>query len=112
MYQEARIRWPNKVRLENKIVNTWNCILVQKAGTEEEEKEKDAQKREKEKLEIVEAVGLSNLLKKIVDSVSVHAYIISFFKKKITFLSSQNFYVIDSFLCNYFFCNNKQNQSR
>lgn len=68
VYQEARIRWPNKIRLENKIENTWNCILVQRAGTEEEEKEKDSQKREKEKLEIAEAVGLSNLLKKIADS--------------------------------------------
>lgn len=79
MYQEARIRWPNKIRLENKIENTWNCILVQRSGTEEEEKQKDSQKREKEKLEIAKAVGLSNLLKKIADSVSIHVNIYLFF---------------------------------
>ncbi|XP_012535917.1 poly(A)-specific ribonuclease PARN isoform X2 [Monomorium pharaonis] len=68
VYQEARIRWPNKVRIETKIENTWQCLLVQKTGTKEEEEEKDNEKRQKEKLEIQQAVGLSNLLKKIVES--------------------------------------------
>lgn len=70
VYQEARVRWPNKVRIESKIENTWQCLLVQKAGTKEEEEERDNEKREKEKLEIKQAVGLSNLLKKIAESVS------------------------------------------
>lgn len=70
VYQEARIRWPNKLRIEGKVENTWQCLLVQKIGTEDEEEEKDNQKRDKEKLELTQAVGLSNLLRKIVESVS------------------------------------------
>ncbi|XP_012226535.1 poly(A)-specific ribonuclease PARN [Linepithema humile] len=68
IYQEARSRWPNKVRVESKVENTWHCLLVQKAGSKEEEEEKENQRREKEKLEIRRAVGLSTLLKKIVES--------------------------------------------
>lgn len=68
VYQEARIRWPSKVRVESKIENTWHCLLVQRAGTKEEEEEKEKEKREREKLEIKHAVGLSTLLKKIVES--------------------------------------------
>lgn len=68
VYQEAKIRWPNKVRIEGKIENTWHCLSIQKTGTKEEEEEKDNKKREKDKLEIKQAVGLSQLLKKIVES--------------------------------------------
>ncbi|EFN61018.1 Poly(A)-specific ribonuclease PARN [Camponotus floridanus] len=68
VYQEAKIRWPNKVRVESKVENTWHCLSIQKAGTKEEEEEKENQKREKEKLEIKQAVGFSSLLKKIVES--------------------------------------------
>ncbi|XP_029169507.1 poly(A)-specific ribonuclease PARN-like [Nylanderia fulva] len=68
VYQEARVRWPNKVRVEGKVENTWHCLSIQKTGTKEEEEEKDNQKREKEKLEVKQAVGLSYLLKKIVES--------------------------------------------
>lgn len=73
VYQEAHTRWPNKVRVENKIENTWHCLLVQKTGTKEEEEEWESKKREKEKLEIKQAVGLSSLLKKIVESVSIQS---------------------------------------
>ncbi|XP_029680037.1 poly(A)-specific ribonuclease PARN-like [Formica exsecta] len=68
VYQETRIRWPNKVRVESKVENTWHCLSIQKAGTKEEEKKKENQKRENEKLEMKQAVGFSNLLKKIVES--------------------------------------------
>lgn len=71
VYQEAKIRWPNKVRVESKVENTWHCLSIQKAGTKEEEEEKENRKREKEKLEMKQAVGFSNLLKKIVESVSI-----------------------------------------
>lgn len=73
VYQEARIRWPNKVRIESKIENTWQCLLVQRAGTKEEEEERENERREKEKLEIKQAIGLSSLLKKIVESVSIQS---------------------------------------
>lgn len=72
VYQEAKIRWPNKVRVESKVENTWHCLSIQKAGTKEEEEEKEKQKREKEKLEMKQAVGFSSLLKKIVESVSIY----------------------------------------
>ncbi|KAG5319117.1 PARN ribonuclease, partial [Acromyrmex heyeri] len=71
VYQEARIRWPNKIIVENKMENGWQCLLVRRAGTKEEEEERENQKQEKEKLEVKEAVGLSNLLKKIVESVKL-----------------------------------------
>lgn len=70
VYQEAKTRWPDKVRIESKIENTWHCLSVQKAGTKKEEMEKDNQRLKKEKLEIEQAIGLSNLLKKISQSVS------------------------------------------
>lgn len=73
MYQEARIRWPNKVRIESKIENTWQCLLVQRVGTKEEEEERENERRAKEKLEIKQAIGFSSLLKKIVESVSIRS---------------------------------------
>lgn len=63
------------MRVESKVENTWHCLSIQKAGTKEEEKKKENQKRENEKLEMKQAVGFSNLLKKIVESVSVYTYI-------------------------------------
>lgn len=74
VYQETKRRWPDKVKVESKVLNTWNCLLVQKVGTEEEEKEKENKKQEKEKLEFDQAVGLSNLLKKIISCVSIAIY--------------------------------------
>ncbi|KAL6446904.1 hypothetical protein ACFW04_001363 [Cataglyphis niger] len=68
VHQETRIRWPNKVRVEGKVENTWHCLSIQKVGTKEEEEKKENQKRENEKLEMKQAVGFSNLLKKIVES--------------------------------------------
>ncbi|XP_070166394.1 poly(A)-specific ribonuclease PARN [Polyergus mexicanus] len=68
VYQETKIRWPNKVRVEGKVENTWHCLSIQKVGTKEEEERKENQKRENEKLEMKQAVGFSNLLKKIVES--------------------------------------------
>lgn len=59
------------MRVESKIKNTWNCLLVQKVGTKEQEQEKEDQRREKEKLEFDQAVGVSKLLKKIMNSVSI-----------------------------------------
>lgn len=69
IHQEARLRWPNKVRLETRNENGNQHIVVCKLGTKEEEEKKEAERREKEKLEVQEAVGLSILLRKIVDSV-------------------------------------------
>ncbi|XP_018397001.1 PREDICTED: poly(A)-specific ribonuclease PARN-like isoform X2 [Cyphomyrmex costatus] len=71
VYQEAELRWPNKIKVENKMKNSWQCLLVRRAGTQEDEKERENQKWEKEKLELKQAVGLSNLLKKIVESEKV-----------------------------------------
>ncbi|XP_014477829.1 PREDICTED: poly(A)-specific ribonuclease PARN-like [Dinoponera quadriceps] len=70
VHQEAKTRWPDKVRVESKIEDTFyrNCLLVQKVGTKEQEEEKENQRREKEKLEFEQAVGISNLLKKIISS--------------------------------------------
>ncbi|XP_011867552.1 PREDICTED: poly(A)-specific ribonuclease PARN-like isoform X3 [Vollenhovia emeryi] len=68
VYQEARLRWPKKVRVESKIENTWHCLVVQRVGTKEQEEERENERREQEKMEIKEAVGLSNLMKKIVES--------------------------------------------
>lgn len=61
------------MRIESKIENTWQCLLVQRAGTKEEEEERENERREKEKLEIKQAIGLSSLLKKIVESVSIQS---------------------------------------
>ncbi|EFN75773.1 poly(A)-specific ribonuclease PARN [Harpegnathos saltator] len=68
IYQEAKNRWPDKVRIESKIENTWQCLSVQKVGTKEQEEAKENQRREKEKLEFDQAVGVSNLLKKVLNS--------------------------------------------
>lgn len=76
VYQEARIRWPDEVRVESKIENTWHCLSIQRAGTKEEEEKKDIEKHDKEKSEIKEAIGLSSLFKKIVESVSIIEIII------------------------------------
>jgi len=85
VYQEARIRWPNKVRIESKAEKTYHCLSIQKIGTIEEEKEKDNQKREKEELEINQAVGFSILLRKIVESVSAN---IPFLQRKYHIISN------------------------
>lgn len=59
------------MRVESKVENTWNYLLVQKVGTKEQEKKKEDERREKEKLEFEQAVGISNILKKIINSVSI-----------------------------------------
>ncbi|XP_015595875.2 poly(A)-specific ribonuclease PARN isoform X1 [Cephus cinctus] len=68
VHQEARMRWPNKIRLESKTEGGGQCLVVQKIGTKEEEKQREVERREKEKSEVQEAVGLSALLRKIADS--------------------------------------------
>ncbi|RLU16444.1 hypothetical protein DMN91_010512 [Ooceraea biroi] len=68
VYQEARVRWPNQLRVEGKMERTWHCLSVQKVGTKEEEEERENEKREKEKLEMEQAVGFSILLQKIAKS--------------------------------------------
>lgn len=86
------------MRIENKVENTWHCLLVQKAGSKEEEEKKESQMREREKLEIKQAVGLSSLLKKIVESVSVY---VSTCTKKLLLL--WNFCISNIFYFNIFF---------
>ncbi|XP_012258948.2 poly(A)-specific ribonuclease PARN-like [Athalia rosae] len=68
IHQEARMRWPNQLRLEGKTDSGGQCLVVQRMGTKEEEEKKEAERREKEKIEMQEAVGLSALLRKIADS--------------------------------------------
>jgi len=88
VYQEARIRWPKKVRIETKVEQTYHCLSIQKVGTNEEEKEKDNQKYAKEELEIKQAVGFSIVLKKIVKSVSIN---IPFLQRKCHIISNKFF---------------------
>lgn len=71
IHQEVRIRWPNEVRLESRNDNGNQYIIAHKMGTKEEEELIEAEKREKERLEVQQAVGLSALLRKIADSVSI-----------------------------------------
>lgn len=68
VYQETKVRWPSKVRVETKNENGNQSLFVCKMGTQEEEEKLEAEKREKEKLELKEAVGLSALLQKIANS--------------------------------------------
>lgn len=70
IHQEARIRWPNKLRLEAKTEGSVPMMAVYKRGTKEEESRKEAERREKEKQEAKNAVGLTALLRKIADSVN------------------------------------------
>lgn len=68
VYQEVRVRWPNKLKVESKN-DTFGCSLViQRLGNKEEEEQKEVEKREKEKMEVKQAVGLSILMRKIADS--------------------------------------------
>ncbi|XP_016842448.1 poly(A)-specific ribonuclease PARN isoform X4 [Nasonia vitripennis] len=68
VHQEARLRWPNKIRLETRNENGNQFIIVSKIGTKEEEEQKETERKERVKLEVQEAVGLSVLLRKIADS--------------------------------------------
>ena len=78
MYQEVKLRWPNKLKVESKM-NNFGCILVvQRLGTKEEQRE--IEKREREKTEIQQAVGLSILMRKIADSVRLIICIIGLYK--------------------------------
>lgn len=71
IHQEARMRWPNKLRLEGRSDSNGQCLVVQRTGSKEEEEKKEAERREKEQNEVKQAVGLSALLKKIADAVSL-----------------------------------------
>lgn len=71
IYQEARKRWHDKVRLESRNDNGNHVLIVTRLGSREEEDQLESEKLEKEKEEVQRAVGLSALLYKIVDSVSV-----------------------------------------
>lgn len=80
MYQEVKLRWPNKLKVESKM-NNFGCILVvQRLGTKEEEEQREIEKREREKTEIQQAVGLSILMRKIADSVCLIICIIGLYK--------------------------------
>ncbi|XP_076764072.1 poly(A)-specific ribonuclease PARN [Xylocopa sonorina] len=66
VYQEVKRRWPNKLKVENRIGN-FGCVLaVQRLGTKEEEKQKEAEKVERDLMEVEQANGLSTLMQKIV----------------------------------------------
>lgn len=69
MYQEVKLRWPNKLKVESKMNNFGCSLVVQRLGTKEEEEQREIEKREREKTEIQQAVGLSILMRKIADSV-------------------------------------------
>ncbi|KAK0096480.1 hypothetical protein PV326_005374 [Microctonus aethiopoides] len=66
IYQEARMRWQNKIRFECN--DDTRGLIVYKMGTKEEEEKRKAERREKEIMELKEAVGLSALLRKIAES--------------------------------------------
>ncbi|XP_046483955.1 poly(A)-specific ribonuclease PARN isoform X2 [Neodiprion pinetum] len=68
IHQEARMRWPNKLRLEGKTDSSGQWLVVQKMGSKEEEEKKEVERKEKEQNDIKQAVGLSALLRKISDS--------------------------------------------
>ncbi|CAD1472657.1 unnamed protein product, partial [Heterotrigona itama] len=68
VYQEAKLRWPNKLRIESKLENFACSLVIQRSGTKEEEEQRDVEKREKERIEIQQAVGLSMLMRKISNS--------------------------------------------
>lgn len=69
VYQEAKLRWPNKLRIESKMENFGCNLIVQRLGTKEKEEQREIEKREREREEIQHAVGLSILMRKISDSV-------------------------------------------
>lgn len=71
VHQEVRQRWPTKIRVESKCDGANQAMIAYKVGTKEEEKKKEAVRREKEKMEMKDAVGLTALLRKIADSVSL-----------------------------------------
>ncbi|XP_053972981.1 poly(A)-specific ribonuclease PARN-like [Hylaeus volcanicus] len=68
VHQEVRVRWPNKLRVENKSDCSGHSLIVQRSGTKEEEEQKETERRDRELMEIKQAVGLSALLKKISES--------------------------------------------
>ncbi|XP_076653140.1 poly(A)-specific ribonuclease PARN isoform X2 [Halictus rubicundus] len=68
VHQEVRVRWPNKLRVENRMGCLGHSLVIQRSGGKKEEEQKEVERREREKLEIKEAVGLSTLMKKIADS--------------------------------------------
>ncbi|XP_044015716.1 poly(A)-specific ribonuclease PARN-like isoform X1 [Aphidius gifuensis] len=68
MFQEVRIRWPDKVKLESKIDGVLQGLVAYKLGSKDEEDKKETYRREKENIAIKEAVGLTALLRKIADS--------------------------------------------
>ncbi|CAL7936045.1 unnamed protein product [Xylocopa violacea] len=68
VYQEVKQRWPNKLKVENKM-DKFGCVLVvQRLGSEEEEKQKEAEKLEKEIMEVEQALGLTTIIRKIAQS--------------------------------------------
>lgn len=81
MYQEVKLRWPNKLKVESKMNNFGCSLVVQRLGTKEEEEQRDIEKREREKTEIQQAVGLSILMRKIADSVRLVICIIDLYNK-------------------------------
>lgn len=68
MFQEVRIRWPHKVRMESKIDGALQGLVIFKLGSKDEEEKKETSRREKENIAIKEAVGLTALFRKIADS--------------------------------------------
>lgn len=68
VYQEARIRWPNKLKVESRF-DKFDCTLVvKKLGTREEEQLWETERCERELAEVKRAVGLGILMRKIADS--------------------------------------------
>lgn len=81
MYQEVKLRWPNKLKVESKMNNFGCSLVIQRLGTKEEEEQREIEKREREKTEIQQAVGLSILMRKIADSVRLVISIICLYNK-------------------------------
>ncbi|XP_017879496.1 poly(A)-specific ribonuclease PARN-like isoform X2 [Ceratina calcarata] len=68
VHQEARIRWPNRLRIESRLEKFDYTLVVKKLGTKEEEERKELERRVREVAEVKRAVGLGLLMRKIVDS--------------------------------------------
>lgn len=68
--QKVKKRWPNKLRLKERLSASYQPLVVQRIGSKKEEARKEAERREKEQNDVKQAVGLSALMKKIADSVS------------------------------------------
>lgn len=81
VYQEVKLRWPNKLKVESKMNNFGCSLVIQRLGTKEEEEQREIEKREREKTEIQQAVGLSILMRKIADSVRLVISIICLYNK-------------------------------